>query len=409
MPNIRSVLNTFEKTISANEEAGVTSNMFLSQVAKRPVGKIAMQPSTRSSRSMAGRARPPVTRGGSMRSSRLGDLPEMKIPTDVTVTTTASSMSEIDDGFISWKVRADADESFSMDDGFELCSNNDEGSLQTSFTSFTSGNQVPQRRKPISRQGSNSSISMQPRQGSLTGLKEKLENTGDDGFRVVDTAEDSRSVRSSRSMFKNKSVVVETRNRRASVGASIPAEEPPRPLDSRSRRSSVGVDTSAADPSSSTREGVERSSRSCEGEAGNEDEPRRRRSSSKKASSSRASAGRDRNPSHQQEELGDGSRHSQKEPKKRSTSRSRRRLVDPNRPSAGGSGVPRNLSDRPREISSQRPDGPSKVVVRRVRKSEEDERRRSRRSAEPDFERSFHDSMSRSQGFDWDPEVDLED
>jgi len=117
MPNIHSVLANFEKTITANEKAGVSSKMFLSNVAKRPTSTIAMKPagagmSMSGSRSHHSRGRLPAGSGHSRHlNNHLPQVPEtknMSIPSDVTISTaatsTASTIEDFDDPFASDEV-----------------------------------------------------------------------------------------------------------------------------------------------------------------------------------------------------------------------------------------------------------------------------------------------------------------
>lgn len=242
MPDLKSVLAAYEKTIVANEQAGVSSKMYLSNIAKNPKSKISMtartKPTGSSSSSHHRRTTPPVTRTHSSRLGRLENVPEKGTPTDMTVTTTttASTSTLSTSAFDPF---AD-DKSIDLDDGFEVCSTND--AFHNSFTSFTSANEnvrqsLNQRLRPSLSRGSASSSSVTM---TRTPSQRSLNVRGDEGSSRTSRASLSRQ--SSRSHIsvapEEEESTSHSRPRRSSRESSSSSGGGGEPS-SRSRRSSV--------------------------------------------------------------------------------------------------------------------------------------------------------------------------
>lgn len=197
-PDLKNVLERFEKTISENEKAGVTSGSYLTQVASRKGAK----PESKSLRKVAaGRPRSGVT------SSRPRNFsPDSKVPSDVTVNTdsTGASSANGEDPFFHMPSSSRHSQDFA-DDPFEGSGGFEEGfegsfgdfdfgeddfgddgfsnpdhSLQNSFSSFASGN--PAHATPMVRAAASR---WQHNAGMRQSSQRKLVVEDDDGFSVV--------------------------------------------------------------------------------------------------------------------------------------------------------------------------------------------------------------------------------
>jgi hypothetical protein len=94
MPDLSSVLSRYEQTIKSNADAGVSSKMFLSNVAAKPIPKIPMTKSDPLSSRHRTCVRPPPA-------PRQRSIPEHKqmssVPTDVTILTAECTEFNMDD------------------------------------------------------------------------------------------------------------------------------------------------------------------------------------------------------------------------------------------------------------------------------------------------------------------------
>lgn len=159
MPGIQSVLANYERTIHANERVGVQSNMYLSNLARKRQHNAGLPP-----------------RGG-LRGSRgrigttLGNVPESKVPTDITIATLSSSLH--DDSC--WD---DDDCSLlgDLEDGFEDA--DDDHSLEKSYTSYSTHRSsiAPSQRRPPARGESGGSLQLLAKAASERSLLHGLES-----------------------------------------------------------------------------------------------------------------------------------------------------------------------------------------------------------------------------------------
>ena len=199
MPDIKSVLASYEKTISANDQAGVSSKMFLNNIAKQ---KQPLKMTLQSNRvTAASRRRPHLAAAHSdsnqtaphqARSSlnkRLNDAPRsFKGSTDVTITTCPLDDDLDDPDEAAWTLSNGnpfgEDESCHIDDdGFGSVSRQNEDSLNGSFASFagsyTSNHRHDTTGMPTSS-SHNRNTSRSTRRRDLS-----KDDDEDDGFTVI--------------------------------------------------------------------------------------------------------------------------------------------------------------------------------------------------------------------------------
>lgn len=264
MPNIHSVLENFEKTISANEEAGVTSKMFLSNIAKKQNRNLATKPAA------AGLQHKSSHHHRRPAPKPLPKVPEKHIPCDVTVSTATTTASDVTySNHDAWQGNDDPfadDDPFAEDDGchnffngdgdddrpFSATFDGEEPSAHSSFSSFSSHNDCFKPRAAAS----SSSTRRKPQLGALStkevsqrklrSLCNNNDNDKDDGFSGTFPDDDDMSIFSSShsklSMSPNnrKSPLttskrpadpgITTKSRRAPTRSSGSAPRPRRPV-----------------------------------------------------------------------------------------------------------------------------------------------------------------------------------
>lgn len=247
MPDIRQVLDAYERTIIANEMAGVTSNMYLSNLARKQSVHC---------RSRA-HHRPSMSKQFSKRCSLLEDLPE-GVPTDITIDTTNSRLDDDED---------------SLNEGIEGFARHGSvvDDLNASLHSMAStasrrSLSAPSQRRAPSRQNSNTSLLMMARTASSRSLMvDDVAESDENGFKIITREEESvfsgRSSISGRKFLPNSLQTASqappvrlpasrsVRSNSFSTNESVNSQAPPR----LPRRSLQSAESGGASPSGSPR------------------------------------------------------------------------------------------------------------------------------------------------------------